>query len=79
MIGKRMIREGAQGTSRIPAQNIIPQGAEKLTLETRSYAFYYHHKKGQKTLYIQSTSYHPGILSVPLEKLGELIAFLQKY
>lgn len=77
MIGKHMIKEGAQGTSRSPAQNIIPRDAERLSLHTPSYEFYYYNKGGQKTLYIQSVTYHPGILSVPLEKLAKLIAFLQ--
>ena len=76
MISKYTIGEGRPGTSRYPAQNIIPQDAEKLPFHTPSYEFYYHSKDGQKTLYIQSVSYHAGILSVPLEKLAELIAYL---
>ena len=76
MISKHMIKEGRPGTSRYPAQNIIPQDAEKLPLYTPSYEFYYYSKGGQKTLYIQSVSYHAGILSMPLEKLAELVTFL---
>lgn len=77
MAQDRLIKEGAQGTSKTPAQNIVPQDAAKLPFETPSYEFYFHNKNGQKTLYIQSVTYHPGILAVPLEKLAELIAFLQ--
>lgn len=77
MAEDRLIKEGAQGTSKTPAQNIVPQDAAKLPFETPSYEFYYHNKDGQKTLYVRSISYHPGILKVPLEKLAELIAFLQ--
>ena len=77
MAQDRLIKEGAQGTSRTPAQNIVPQDAAKLPFETPSYEFYYHNEGGQKTLYVRSISYHPGILKVPLEKLAELIAFLQ--
>lgn len=76
MIKKRVIKEGRSGTSRHPAQNIIPQDAEKLPLQTPSYEFYYHNEDGQKTLYIQAVSYHAGILSVPLEKLSDLVVFL---
>jgi hypothetical protein len=76
MAKDRLIKEGAQGTSKTPAQNIVPQNAAKLPFETPSYEFYYHNKDGQKTLYVRSISYHPGILKVPLEKLAELIAFL---
>jgi len=72
-----LIKEGAQGTSKTPAQNIVPQDAAKLPFETPSYEFYFHNKNGQKTLYVKSISYHPGILKVPLEKLAELIAFLR--
>jgi hypothetical protein len=77
MAQDRLIKEGAQGTARTPAQNIVPQDAAKLPFETPSYEFYYHNKNGQKTLYVISISYHPGILEVPLEKLAELIAFLR--
>ncbi len=77
MAQDRLIREGAQGTSKTPAQNIVPQNAAKLPFETPSYEFYFYNKNGQKTLYVRSISYHPGILKVPLEKLAELIAFLR--
>lgn len=77
MAKNRMIKEGAQGTTRIPAQNIVPPTAVKLSFQTPSYEFYFNNCHGQKTLYINTVTYHPGILQIPLEKLEELIAFLR--
>lgn len=77
MIKQRIIKEGLPGTSRMSPQNIVPANASKLSFQTPSYEFYFHDNDGQKTLYINLTSYHPGILEIPLEKLEELITFLR--
>ena len=73
---KRFIYEGARGASRISAENIIPPDAEKLTFETRSYEFYIHRHGSQITIYMQTTDYHPGILSIPLEKLVDFVHYI---
>lgn len=73
---KRVIHEGARGSSRISAENIIPPDAEKLTFETRSYEFYIHRSGSQLTIYVKSTDYHPGILTIPLEKLIDFIHYV---
>ena len=74
---KRVIFEGGRGASRVSAENIIPPDAEKLSFETRSYEFYIHRTHGHVTIYIQTTDYHPGILSIPIEKLIEFIQYIQ--
>ena len=74
---KRAIYEGGHGASRVSAENIIPPDAEKLAFQTRSYEFYIHRRNGRVTIYIQTTDYHPGILSIPIEKLIEFLHFIQ--
>jgi hypothetical protein len=74
----RKIKEGPAGSSRQPAENIVPSGAKKLPFSTGSYDFFAH-KKGRKiTLYIQTTDYHAGILEIPLLKLQELVKYLKR-
>lgn len=74
---KRKIYEGRRGTSRVSAENIIPPDAEKLAFETRSYEFYVHRIHDRVTIYLHTTDYHPGILSIPLEKLFEFIRYIK--
>jgi hypothetical protein len=71
------IREGARGNSRHPPENIVPPDATKLGFSTESYDFYYHKKKGDVTLYVVVTDYHPGMLAVPVKKLKEVIKYLE--
>jgi hypothetical protein len=73
---KRVIREGARGSSHVSAENIIPPDAEKLTFETRSYEFFIHRCGSHTTIYVQTTDYHPGILAIPLEKLIEFVHYI---
>jgi len=74
---KRTIYEGARGSSRIPARNIIPPDAKKIAFETRSYEFYICQRDDHVTIYVQTTDYHPGILAIPLEKLIEFVRYAQ--
>ena len=74
----RKIKEGPAGSSRQPAENIIPSGAKKLPFSTGSYDFYAYKKGRRITLYIQTTDYHAGILAIPLPKLQELIKYLRR-
>jgi hypothetical protein len=74
---KRVIFEGGRGASRVSAENIIPPDAEKIPFQTRSYEFYVHRIHGRVTIYIVTTDYHPGILSVPVEKLIEFMQYVQ--
>lgn len=79
MAGKRKIREGGRGGSRLSAENIIPTDAKRLSFQTESFEFFVHKSHGHTTLYIQTTAYHPGILEVPVEKLVELIKYLESW
>ena len=74
---KRTIFEGGRGASRVSAENIIPPDAEKIAFETRSYEFYVHRIPDRITIYLHTTDYHPGILSIPLEKLLEFIRYIK--
>lgn len=74
---KRVIHEGRRGASRVSAENIIPSDAQKISFETRSYEFYVHRIRDRVTIYVQTTDYHPGILSIPLEKLVEFIRYIR--
>lgn len=78
MAKKDKIREGYAGSSRYPAENIIPDRAEKLPFSTKSYEFYFYKKGKKKVLYLKTTSYHPGQLEIPLNKLEEMIEYFKK-
>jgi hypothetical protein len=71
------IREGARGNSRHPPENIVPSEAIKLEFSTDSYDFYYCKSNGGVTIYVVVTNYHPGQLAVPVEKLKEVIKYLE--
>lgn len=74
---KRVIYEGGRGASRVAAENIIPPDAEKIPFQTRSFEFYVHRTSDRITIYVQTTDYHPGILSIPLEKLIKFIQYVE--
>jgi len=77
MSGEDFIKEGPVGTAHFPATNIIPPDAKKLSFSTKSFEFYFHKNNGKRTLYIYVTSYHPGILVAPLEKLAQFLHYLK--
>ncbi len=72
------IREGPAGTPTRPAMDIIPPDAKRLPFSTGGYDFYFHEQEGKMTIYINTSSYHPGVLALPLEKLEEMIRYLKK-
>lgn len=78
MAKKSKIKEGLPGTSMSPAADIIPDAARKLPISTSSYEFYYYKKADEAYIYVQTTSYHPGILKIPLSTLEKLIASLKQ-
>lgn len=71
------IREGARGNSRHPPENIMPPDTTKLEFSTDSYEFYYHKKNGEVTIYVIVTDYHPGMLAVSVNKLKEVLEYLE--
>ena len=77
MSKEHLIKEGPMGTSHVPAPDIIPPDAKRLSFSTKSFEFYFHKNNGKRTLYIYVTNYHPGILVAPLEKLLQLVKYLK--
>jgi len=79
MAKKYKIREGPGSGARFTAESIIPRDAEKLPFSTKSYEFYFHRKKDKTAIYINTISYHPGQLEIPLGKLEETIKYIKDY
>lgn len=73
-----MIEEQRQNRSTFPITAIIPRNAVKLSFNTESFDFYINEDADGKTLYLYVTSYHPGVLSIPISKLKEFIKYIEQ-